>query len=72
MTRNMGAVDRTVRLILVAVVAALYARGIVAGTLAIVLGAVGIVFLVTSAIGYCPTYTLVGVSTVGTPARAAR
>ncbi len=72
MTRNMGTVDRTVRLFFVAVVAALYARGIVAGTLAIVLGVVATVFLVTSAIGFCPTYTLLGVSTVGTPSRAAR
>lgn len=73
MTRNMGTMDRTVRLLVVALIAVLYFTDVVGGTLAIVLGAVATVFLVTSAIGWCPTYTLLSVSTArATPARATR
>ena len=73
MTKNMGTMDRTVRLLVVAPIAALYYTDVVDGTLAIILGAVATVFLVTSAIGWCPTYTLLGVSTArATPVRSTR
>lgn len=73
MTKNMGTMDRTVRLLVVALIAALYFTDVVGGTLAMVLGAVATVFLVTSAIGWCPAYTLLSVSTArATPARSTR
>lgn len=64
MKKNMGTVDRTIRLIIVAVIAALYFSGQISGTVAIVLGIVAVAFLVTSLLGWCPTYIPFGISTL--------
>ncbi|KPJ94900.1 MAG: hypothetical protein AMJ55_05400 [Gammaproteobacteria bacterium SG8_15] len=63
MKKNMGTIDRVVRLILVAVVAALYFTGQISGTLAIVLGVLAVIFLLTSLIGWCPLYVPLNLST---------
>ena len=56
MTRNMGLVDRVVRVLVAALIAYLYISGAVGGWLALVLGIIAVVFVVTSAIGFCPGY----------------
>jgi hypothetical protein len=61
--KNMGAADRLVRLALVALVAFLYFTNLISGTLAIILGIVAVIFLITSLISFCPLYTLFGFST---------
>ncbi len=57
MEKNMGQTDRTVRALI----------GAVMLVFAIVfekfIGALGLVFLLTAGIGYCPMYTLLGIST---------
>ena len=63
MTKNMGAADRTVRIVLAIGVAVLYFTGLISGTLAIVLGVIAIAFLVTSLVGWCPAYLPFGLST---------
>lgn len=63
MKQNMGTIDRVVRLIAAAIVAALYFTGQISGTLAIVLGVVAVIFLVTSLIGWCPAYLPIKLST---------
>jgi hypothetical protein len=63
MKKNLGIVDRWVRLALVALVAALYLGGVISGTAAIVLGILAVVFLLTSLVGFCPLYRLFGLST---------
>jgi hypothetical protein len=63
MKNNMGTIDRIIRLIVVAIVAALYVTGQISGTLAIVLGVIAAAFLVTSLIGWCPTYAILKLST---------
>ena len=63
MKKNMGTLDRIVRLALVALVAVLYFTGVIGGTLAIILGIVALVFLVTSLFGVCPLYMPFGLST---------
>ena len=63
MKLNMGSADRLIRLVLVALVAVLYFTNVISGTLAIVLGVLAVVFLLTSLIGFCPLYTLFGIST---------
>ncbi len=65
MKANMGAVDRIIRLIVVAVIAVLIALGKVEGILAVILGIVGAVFLLTSIISWCPAYLPFGISTRG-------
>ena len=63
MKANMGTTDRTIRLIIAVIIAALYFGGQISGTVAIVLGIVAVAFLVTSLIGWCPVYLPFGIST---------
>ncbi|WP_369410688.1 YgaP family membrane protein [Flavobacterium taihuense] len=53
----MGATDKLIRSIIGIIIAILYYSGIITGTLAIVLLAFAIIFLLTSFISFCPLYT---------------
>jgi DUF2892 family protein len=64
MSKNMGLVDRGIRLLLVTPAAIVLAFVIGAGTVGgIVLFVVAGIMLATSSTGYCPTYILLGIST---------
>ena len=63
MKKNMGTADKLIRLTVVAIIAVLYFTGQLTGTAAIILGIVAVAFLVTSLIGWCPTYVPFGIST---------
>ena len=63
MKKNMGGLDRIIRFIAAVVVAVLYYTGIIEGTLAYVLLALGAIFLLTSFVSFCPLYALVGLNT---------
>jgi Na+(H+)/acetate symporter ActP len=64
MKKNMGTIDRIIRVILAAVVAVLYFTGQISGTAAIILGVFALIFVVTSAIGFCPLYVPFKLSTI--------
>lgn len=61
--KNMGTLDRVVRLAAVAAVIGAYGLGLIGGTLAFVLGGVALVLLLTSLTGTCPAYMPFGLST---------
>jgi hypothetical protein len=63
MTKNMGTADRAIRTLIALAIVALYFTGKISGTVAIVLGIVAIAFLVTSLVGWCPSYLPFGLST---------
>lgn len=63
MKKNVGSIDRWVRIILALVFAGLYFGGVVTGTVGIVLLVLGGVFLVTGLMNWCGLYALVGLST---------
>lgn len=63
MKKNVGSIDRIIRIILAAVFAVLYFTNTVSGTLGLVLLILGGVFLFTSVISFCPLYALVGLNT---------
>lgn len=63
MKKNMGAVDRIIRVSLAVLVAVLYFTNVISGTWAIILGVLSIVFLLTSLVSFCPLYTIFGIST---------
>jgi hypothetical protein len=63
MNKNMGTLDRAIRILVALAVAVLYFTHRISGTLAIVLGIVAIAFVVTSLVGWCPSYLPFGVST---------
>ncbi|MGC9269026.1 YgaP family membrane protein [Acidiphilium sp.] len=58
MTRNEGTIDRAIRV----TVGALLIIGAATGTIGI-WGYIGIVPVITGALGYCPAYSLIGLNT---------
>lgn len=68
MTKNMGTLDRSIRVAAALVVAGLYYTGRISGVLATVLGAFAAVWLLTSFVSFCPLYALIGLSTDKKPA----
>lgn len=63
MTKNMGTLDRGARVVAAIVLAVLYFTGVVEGTLGIVVLVIAAVFVLTSAVSFCPLYAPLGLST---------
>ena len=63
MKKNMGSLDRLIRLLVVVLIAVLYFSGVISGTLALILGILAVIFLATSLIGVCPLYLPFKIST---------
>lgn len=63
MKSNMGNLDRGIRISIALLIAVLYFAGMLSGVGAVVLGVVAVVLLLTSAIGFCPAYLPLGLST---------
>lgn len=63
MKKNMGTTDRLLRIVLAVVVAILYFTNTISGTLAIVLGALAAIFILTSLVRFCPLYVPLGINT---------
>jgi hypothetical protein len=72
MTKNMGTADRVIRVLVVIAIAGLYFAHRISGTLALVLGIIAAMFLISSLIGWCPGYAPFKFSTrgKGTPGSA--
>lgn len=65
MKKNMGTVDRVLRILIAVVVGVLYLTGQITGTAAIILGIVAGIFLLTGFVGFCPLYAPFRISTRG-------
>jgi hypothetical protein len=63
MKKNMGMIDKTVRFIIAAIIGILYYTNVINGTLAIVLGVLAMIFILTSFISFCPLYLPFGINT---------
>ena len=63
MKQNMGTADRIIRTMIAALLVVLYYLDIVGGIWGIVLLVLGVIFLATSLMGFCPLYTLLGLNT---------
>jgi uncharacterized membrane protein len=63
MKKNMGTIDRLIRTIFAITIGVLYFAEMITGTAAIILGVFAVVFLATSATGFCPLYLPLGIST---------
>ena len=60
MKTNMGSADRISRIIFAIIIGFLYFTKAIEGTAALVLGVLAVVFLLTTFIGFCPLYTVLG------------
>lgn len=66
MKKNMGSVDRIIRVILAVIMAYLYFTNVITGTLGLVLIILAGVFVLTSFISFCPLYAPFGIKTCKT------
>jgi hypothetical protein len=56
MKKNLGILDRSIRIVLALAIIVLIVAKILTGTPALVLGILAAVFALTAAIGFCPLY----------------
>ncbi|MBU2018903.1 MAG: DUF2892 domain-containing protein [Bacteroidetes bacterium] len=63
MKKNMGTIDKVVRILVAVVITGLYFANIISGTVAIFLLILASVFILTSFISFCPLYLPFGLST---------
>lgn len=64
MKQNMGQTDKIIRVLVALVIAALWYFSVISGTVAMILGAVAVIFVLTSLVGVCPLYLPFGLSTL--------
>jgi len=63
MKKNMGTVDKVIRILVAVVVVILYFTHVISGVLALVLLVLSAIFVVTSLLSFCPLYLPFGLST---------
>lgn len=63
MKKNMGSIDKTVRIIIAVILGVLFFTNIISGTLGIVLLVLAGIFVLTSFISFCPLYLPLGINT---------
>jgi ABC-type transport system involved in cytochrome bd biosynthesis fused ATPase/permease subunit len=63
MKKNMGLTDRIIRAIVAIVIVILFFTHIVTGIWAIILLIIAGIFIITSAIGFCPLYQILMINT---------
>lgn len=63
MKKNIGTVDKVIRILVAVIILVLYFTHVVTGTLAVIILILAGVLVVTSLVGTCPLYILFGLST---------
>jgi len=63
MKKNMGTIDKVIRILVAVVFAVLLFINVIAGTSGIILLVLAAVFVLTSVISFCPLYWPFGIST---------
>lgn len=56
MKKNMGTIDKLIRILVAVVIAVLYFTNTISGTLAVVLLVLAGIFILTALFGICPAY----------------
>lgn len=59
----MGNMDRGIRVVVALAIVVLYFMNVISGLLGGILLVLAAIFVVTSLVGFCPLYTLLGIST---------
>ncbi len=63
MKKNIGTVDKVIRILVAVMVVTLYFINVISGTLAIILLALSAIFVITSLVSFCPLYLPLSLST---------
>lgn len=63
MKKNMGTIDRALRVTVALVIGILYLTGQISGLAAVVLGVIAVIFVATSLVSTCPLYVPLGITT---------
>ncbi len=63
MKKNMGTIDRVLRVTVALVIGILYMTGQISGLAAVVLGVIAVIFVLTSLVSTCPLYVPLGITT---------
>ncbi|MEI6884884.1 MAG: DUF2892 domain-containing protein [Bacteroidota bacterium] len=63
MKKNMGTIDKVIRILIAVVIAILFFTKIIEGVLGIVLLVLAAVFVLTSLLGFCPLYAPLKINT---------
>jgi hypothetical protein len=63
MKKNIGTIDKVIRILVAVVIAVLYFTKVITGTAGIVLLVLAVVFVLTSLVSVCPLYLPFGLST---------
>jgi hypothetical protein len=64
MKKNLGSIDKAIRVLMAAIVFILVFAKVVTGTGAVILFILGVVLVLTSIVGFCPIYLPFGLSTM--------
>ena len=64
MKKNMGNIDKVIRILIAIVFVALYLTHVVTGTVGIILLVLAVVFVLTSLVSFCPLYLPFKISTL--------
>ena len=63
MKKNMGSIDKTVRLLIAVILVTLYFLGVVEGVIGTVALVLAGIFMLTSIVSFCPLYPVLGINT---------
>jgi hypothetical protein len=63
MVKNIGQIDRGLRVVVGLLLVLLIVKGSITGAVAIIAGVFAAVFIITSSLGTCPLYILLRIST---------
>ena len=63
MKKNMGTIDKVIRILIAVVVVVVYFTHVISGGLAIILLALSAILVVTSFLSFCPIWLALGLST---------
>jgi len=63
MKKNMGTIDKVIRILVAVVFAVLFFTNVITGVLGIILLVLAAVFVLTSLISFCPLYWPFGINT---------
>ena len=63
MKKNMGILDKVIRIVIALLLVVLFFTKVISGVLGIILLVVAAVFVLTSLIGVCPLYNPLGIKT---------